>query len=396
MKGLKIVLGALCCTALCSCFKDEPLNSECDVEQAYIHADNPTALFFNVNDTLVNVLTTERNIKFKVLPGADLTALTPHFRVTEGATVRAADGSAVDAPHDFSGGKSVAYTVTSQDGQWSKTYTVSMTVREDLSVFDFENFSLSSEYAYRPFYEWKERNAAGELSEFWATGNAGFDISMGEENEENHVGADQFPTVPIADGYEGHGVKLTTCDTGPFGTLVNMRIAAGNLFSGRFNVDEALGETMKTTMFGQPMSRKPVKFIGYYKYKPGKDFQNRMGEIQQGVVDKGDIYCVVYRNVDGNGQSVVLDGNNIRSSSLIVGTAIIDEVKVTDKWTRFEIPFTYTKDIDPAILAAHGYNLAIVFTSSYRGASFEGAVGSTLWIDSVKLIWDDDDDDDNQ
>ena len=26
---------------LTSCFKDEPLNAECDIEQAYIHVDNP-------------------------------------------------------------------------------------------------------------------------------------------------------------------------------------------------------------------------------------------------------------------------------------------------------------------------------------------------------------------
>ena len=28
-------------STLTSCFKDEPLNAECDIEQAYIHVDNP-------------------------------------------------------------------------------------------------------------------------------------------------------------------------------------------------------------------------------------------------------------------------------------------------------------------------------------------------------------------
>ena len=55
---LNLMTLALMCAsmALTSCFKDEPLNAECDIEQAYIHVDNPTAMFFSENDTLQNVL----------------------------------------------------------------------------------------------------------------------------------------------------------------------------------------------------------------------------------------------------------------------------------------------------------------------------------------------------
>lgn len=393
MKGTHVVLGLACCAVLSSCFKDEPLNSECDVEQAYIHLDNPKTLFFNNNDTLVRVLSSESSIRFKVLPDADLTSLTPQFRLTEGATIACADGTPATTPHDFSGGQGVKYTVTSQDGQWHRTYTVVMEVRDDISVFDFENVSLYDEpgMCYRPYYQWLERDASGQLTDYWATGNGGFDVSMGMEDEDNHVTADEFPTVTIADGYEGRGVKLTTCDTGPFGEIVDMRIAAGNLFSGRFDVGTALTSAMDATLFGRPVSRRPERFIGYYKYRPGEHFQNRAGVIQPGVVDKGDIYCVLYRNTDDKGNDVVLKGDNVRSSSLIVATAIIDEVKTTDEWTRFDIPFSFVKDIDPEVLAARGYNLAIVFTSSSKGAQFEGAIGSTLCIDSVRIIWHDDD-----
>ena len=87
MKGTVFALGLLCVSAtLTSCFKDEPLNAECDIEQAFIHVDNPEAMFFNNNDTLVKVLSSERNIKFKVLPEADITAVVPQFRVTRRAT----------------------------------------------------------------------------------------------------------------------------------------------------------------------------------------------------------------------------------------------------------------------------------------------------------------------
>ena len=52
-------------TALTSCFKDEPLNAECDIEQAYIHVDNPEAMFFSKNDTLQKVLYTEKDVLMK-------------------------------------------------------------------------------------------------------------------------------------------------------------------------------------------------------------------------------------------------------------------------------------------------------------------------------------------
>ena len=46
MKVQNLLLGAIICGSLTSCFKDEPLNAECDIEQAYVHADDPTEIFF--------------------------------------------------------------------------------------------------------------------------------------------------------------------------------------------------------------------------------------------------------------------------------------------------------------------------------------------------------------
>ena len=35
-----------------------------------------------------------------------------------------------------------------------------------------------------------------------------------------------------------------------------------------------------------------------------------------------------------------------------------------------------------------GYNLSLVFSSSKEGAQFEGAVGSTLYVDEVELMFE--------
>ena len=48
--------------------------------------------------------------------------------------------------------------------------------------------------------------------------------------------------------------------------------------------------------------------------------------------------------------------------------------------------FNYSEDIDYDILAKQGYSLTVVFTSSTDGAYYEGAPGSTLCIDNVKII----------
>lgn len=49
-----------CITTLSSCFKEEPLNAECDIEQAFIpNSGNWEECFLKATDTLQNVMPTE-------------------------------------------------------------------------------------------------------------------------------------------------------------------------------------------------------------------------------------------------------------------------------------------------------------------------------------------------
>ena len=389
MKQNIMALGLLCVSAtLTSCFKDEPLNAECDIEQAFIHTDQPEAMFFNANDTLVRVPASDHTVKFKVLPEADITAVAPRFRTTAGATVTADDGLPLDTPRDFSGGKTVQYTVTSQDGRYRRQYTVSMGTHtiDEISDFGFEDVRQVTQNCNRPYDAWIDVSDGGFEFDCWASCNGGFDISMGRETDDNHVTADMFPTVSIADGRTGKGVKLTTRDTGPLGHLMSMPIAAGNLFLGTFDLEHALTETLQSTQFGVPVGKRPLSFSGYYKYRPGTVFTTLDGTAD--LTDRGDIYAVLYRNTDDQGKPFTLDGTNVRTSKYLVATAILGQTVTTDAWTPFNIDFTYTADIDPAVMARHGYSLAIVFTSSYKGAEFQGAIGSTLWVDDVHVTWE--------
>ncbi len=377
MKIHNLLLGAAVCCSLTSCFKDEPLNAECDIEQAYVHVDEPTEIFFSVSDTLVNVRSDAAEIVFEIKTDTlEKLEMAPMFKLTEGAVIEPANGSV----HDFSGGKSVVYKVTSQDGKWSKSYSVSFRTPDTPNEFHFENYRLVDGPNTGQIYEWSDVTRDGSWIGDWATGNPGFNISMGNAKLED------YPTVPVSDGYVGNGVKLTTRDTGPLGHLVGMNIAAGNLFIGYFDVGLALTNTLYATNFGRSFDKEPLRLTGWYKYRPGDVFTDKSGKKVEGRIDECDIYAVLYRNHDDNGNSVMLHGDDVLTSPYIVAVARVPELPSVDEWTLFDTEFNYKSEIDRKLLAERGYSLTVVFTSSIEGATFEGAVGSTLYVDEVKVI----------
>ncbi len=362
-----------------SCFKEEPLNAECDIEMAWVHVDDLEASFYNANDTLINVISNEDKIVFSMRDDADVTAFAPQFKITPGATITPASGTA----HDFSDGP-VTYTVTSEDGKWSRKYQVSCNRMARYTTseidFDFEHFELDP--LYHQFYVWHNSLADGSLGDDWATGNLGFRLSMSQAK------ADEFPTSVLENGYDGHGVLLITRDTGPLGHMGSnpKPIAAGNMFLGKFNVAKALFNPMLATEFGIPFIQKPVRLSGYYQYSPSAPFTDKQFIEHPDRIDAGDIYSVLYINHDRNGNPLVLYGDNVLSSDNIVAVARVKNVNETNgEWVKFDIEYEYKKEINPDMLANRGYNLTIVFSSSIDGATFEGAIGSTLKVDCVKL-----------
>ena len=54
-----------------SCFKDEPLNTECDIEQVILHSTAADKVFFNPSDTIQEVLFTDSVVSVNV-PGGGL------------------------------------------------------------------------------------------------------------------------------------------------------------------------------------------------------------------------------------------------------------------------------------------------------------------------------------
>lgn len=355
-----------------SCFKEEPLNAECDIEGAFVHVPSPESVFYSASDTAA-VITRDfasSVIEFtNVKLNADITALAPVFKVSEGATISPASGTVLD----FSKGGQT-YTVTSEDGKWSRQYLVRFAKPQSFYVYDFENYHLSENGKY---YIWSDM-PDGETPN-WATANPGFGIARSSATPE------EYPTIPDPDGYEGACVRLSTVSTGAWGAMTNKRLASGNLFLGSFDLSKALTQTLQSTHFGLPTAKKPLRFSGYYKYKPGQQMQDAKGNPIEGT-DSAAIYAIVYKNHDANGNAVYLTGEDIMTNPLRVGMAKLHDIKHTMEWTAFDIEFDYWEDIDPETLRSLGYNMAIQCASSKDGDLYQGALGSTLWIDKLRII----------
>lgn len=358
---------------LASCIKDEPLNTECDILAAWVEGEELSRHFSQETDMrLSDVSSSADQLTFTVRQLSALPPMPVRFTLTPGATIVPANGS----KQDFSHGP-VEYTVTSEDGAWHRTYKVEF--RETAlpgSHHDFEGFELDNK---GKFYVWYDMTGDGSKDFIWATGNEGFMFAS------PNAAASDYPTVPDENGIDGYCVRLTTRSTGSWGKAFKKPIAAGNLFLGNFNSKFALTNTLQTTEMGIPYTKEPVRVRGFYKYTPGEVFTDKDGKTVPDRTDEPSIYAVLYLNHDAEGNEVMLHGDDVLSSPYIVRKAQVAELPATTEWQPFEMNFEGTEPIDAELLADRGYNLTLVFSSSKTGDTFEGSVGSTLYIDQVVI-----------
>ena len=381
------VLIALALGFLSSCIRDEAPGMECDIEKMWVEGEDLEQYFYDANDMKRTVISTESDIDFFVRSVILMPKqVAVHFDLTPGATISPENGSV----QDFSDGD-VIYTVTAEDGRTTRVYRVGF--REVSQAVtnrtnSFENYEEvrygSSEIFYHRFFELdKDGN---KLSNIWASGNEGFCLSMiSRVLSGQGATPEEFPTVSDPSGRTGRCVKLQTLSTGDMGKTTKRPIAAGNLFMGKFNITYAATNSLLATEMGVPFNREPLMVTGYYKYKRGADFTGADSKVIPGRQDEADIYAVLYRNKDDNGNAVMLNGGDVLTSPYIVRKARVASLPETDEWTPFDMFFEGDTPIDKVLLENLGYNLALVFSSSKSGATFEGAVGSTLYIDDVVL-----------
>lgn len=385
---------------LASCIAEEKENTECDIEAVSLHVDVPSQFFYHDYDTLQTVISADTNVVFTVRSYADVQNLPLTLRVTAGASVYlTADGGEAlfqnGSPVDFSDDKVRKFRVVSEDKMWSRQYTISVVHDKpsdgNLSE-DFESYYLDPSGKY---YVWDAPEVFTDG--VWKNGNPGFKISKSSAKPM------EYPSTPVkGGGPDGSDcVKLETCDTGPFGKMVNMRIASGSMFCGVFDATNAITNALKATQFGAPFTHKPMQMRVWLRYEPGSVYWDRNGNPVEGIVDEPDAYVVLYRNEDEAGNKVMIDGNDVLTNPYIVGLgrlphrynsdgsekATNDPVHgVTSEWKEFTISVDYKSEVDATILENKGYSFFIGFASSWQGGQFKGTVGSKFYIDKLQLF----------
>ena len=311
--------------AVSSCIQDEALNSEAaidactgaDVQLAHINNDS-------------------KEMNIYVHKGANLAKQQLLFTLPDSATIKADEELPNDILnyYDFSNeSHSRTFTVTSEDGEWTATYTAKVIPAEMPETFHFEDLLPSAGTEYDILYEFEPGTSANVSRVVqWASGNPGYELTRMANSRID------YPTQQTTDGYNHtKGIKLTTCDTGEFGERVNMHIAAGNLFIGSFDLANALNAPLRATKFGIQYYKRPIALKGYFKFKAG-DVYTDGGVEQKDMKDRFDIYAILY---EANENSFMLDGSNSLTSENIVAKAQISEEDAveTDEWTAFELPF---------------------------------------------------------
>ena len=363
---------------LSSCIENEPLNAECDI----VSASLPEGLL--VRPAEIVDRKDVHSVTFIVKNFVDVTALAPEFEITPGATIDPASGTV----RDFS--EEQEYTVTSEDGQWSKTYTVIAKHDDPIALkYSFENVRVvdanSQGGKCDEFLELSPTDPT-IINMIWASGNQGFALTNGKK------GPETYPTYQADNGVVGRCAGLVTRSTGTFGSMVGMPLAAGNLFIGKFDMTNAVNKPLEATQFGTSFYYVPIGLRGYYRYTPGEKFMelvNRKLVEVPGRTDECDIYAVFYERT---ADMEYLDGNNVLSDDNpnIIAVARLDEEqrKGAADWTHFDVEFKYRPDksLDPEKLENGVYALAVVMTSSIEGAKFSGAIGSALFVDELEVV----------
>ena len=167
----------------------------------------------------------------------------------------------------------------------------------------------------------------------WSSGNGAI-----------HVAPNADPVCEIStDAHSGaHSAKLTT-------RRIFTQIASGSLFLGHFELN--LSNPRKSARLGMPYTDRPKRFTGYFKYLPAAN-------------DSAVLRATLRRWID--------------TSHVIIGEAKLIVHGRIDEWTSFDLSFVYTSEDSPD-------TIEVAFAASAGGEFFRGEVGSTLFVDDVKL-----------
>lgn len=254
----------------------------------------------------------------------------------------------------------------------------------EIKTFSFDDWSQvqkpnSEEFNKYMMPEQKDDADKTESGRFWKSAS-----NFGYSMKDPRAKAEDFPVYFAEPGRSGKGLRLRT-NEGLMLFGMGSYIIPGSLYNGLLKHSELLLTPLKATMFGTGYALKPIKLIGYYKFKAGEKYIN--GKTGKGVEgkDQGSITSVFYEITS---DETYLNGETLYTDARIVAVAkfIADDTE-GDEWKQFEAKFETINEEAMKTLdfGKKKYRLAIVMSSSAKGDLFLGAVGSTLCVDELQV-----------
>lgn len=320
------------------------------------------------------VASSKGDVAFYVKPGTtddQLKSLVPTFELAEGAKLMYNDVEYVaGTPVDFS--KSQTFKVKAESGKTTNTYTVS---KRDWVDYEFKH----------NMDEW-EKKKYQEPVNGWGSSNEG--ISFLKMFGLYPADA-PYVVVPSDDAKSGKAARVETVYTkGVDMVFISVPVVtSGTVFNGAFIINTS--NTLNSTKFGYPCTKKPVAFKGSYKYAPGKDYyfcpdpkKAHSAAIDKTKTDVPALNAVLYEV--GSYAFDVLTGEDLLTSDKIVAIAPVDG-KAQASYTDFNVSFKFSEN--KVFDAAKKYKLAIVCSSSKDGDKFSGAPGSVLFVDNLEVTF---------
>ncbi len=261
--------------------------------------------------------------------------------------------------------------VTAEDGT-IYSWTIIPIVASDAPQLDNGDFNLWYKTSTDYFEPGKDAS-----STIWGTSNPGTQI------------LNKLATIPFDLGSQNLAAQMITLDNGFLAGTFGAPISAGSVYTGVFNTDKIDPSNPQAAIdFGIPFSGRPEKLRLKYQFKRGEVNKDKKGKVLE-YPDMLDIYALLEIRIGGKTERLA--------------TAWFRSSENQPEFITLEIPFTYGK-LDASFPdfmnpTDHGFvsadsatfvlptHITFVGSSSFDGANFAGAIGSTLIIDDVEMVY---------
>lgn len=309
----------------------------------------------------------DHSVQVEIPAGVDLTSISVQkLELSSFATANIQVGDILDlnTPQQV--------TVTAENGsnyKWTITAFIASATPQ-LANGDLNQWYQTSSNFYEP--------GEDASTTIWGTGNPGTKI------------LNKIATVPYDLGSGNLAAQMTTLDNGSLAGAFGAPIAAGSLFTGFFDPDKLDPSDPEAAIdFGTSFSGRPVKLRFKYQYQKGDENKDKDGNLLI-YPDALDIYALLEVRLGGDIKRLATAWfrSSDDQSELITQEVEFNYGELDASFPNYMKPTDHgyvSPDSASFVLPTH---ITFVASSSYDGANFAGAIGSTLIVDDIEMVYE--------